>query len=342
MMAEILTPRDAPVEATLPTQITWQRALKRALRSGTELCRHLQIPQQHACTEAEADFPVFAPLEYIRRMETGNPRDPLLLQVLAQAEESDPQPNSFTDPVGDSAAQRLPGLLQKYDRRALLITTGACAVHCRYCFRRHYPYSAAPLGQVGWQPALDAITHDETLDEVILSGGDPLTLADSSLAWLVAQINEIKHIRRLRIHTRLPVVIPQRVSPPLIQWLGASRIPVYIVLHFNHAAEIDASLEMPLRQLRQSGATLLNQAVMLRGVNDSFVAQRELCLALLDQQVLPYYLHQLDPVQGAMHFGVEDELAIEIVTQLAHHLPGYAVPKLVREVAGEPSKRRLV
>lgn len=340
-MAEILTAIGAPVEATFSAATTWQTAMKRAIRSGRELCSTLQISAEMTSSSAETDFPVFAPREYVHRMTAGDPYDPLLLQVLSTAQEMTPQPTALLDPVGDQGAERLPGLLQKYDRRALLITTGACAVHCRYCFRRHYPYHSAPVGRTGWQPALDQIAGDRTLDEVILSGGDPLTLADSSLAWLVARIGEIPHIRRLRIHTRLPVVIPQRVCAELLKWLQASPLPVFFVLHFNHAAEIDPSVEQALRQLRQAGATLLNQAVLLHGVNDSLDAQRDLCLALVNQQVLPYYLHQLDPVQGAMHFAVPDEHALAIVKELAHHLPGYAVPKLVREIAGEPSKRRL-
>ncbi len=340
-MAEILTPNEASVEATLPAVVSWQTAMKRAIRSSRELCRILQIPMEFGCAEAEADFPVFAPLEFVQRMVVGNPSDPLFLQMVGRSEETISHATGLIDPVGDSASERLPGLLQKYERRALLIATGACAVHCRYCFRRHYPYDLAPIGQSGWQPAIDAIAQDHSLDEVILSGGDPLTLTDGSLAWLVERIGEIKHIRRLRIHTRLPVVIPQRVCTALLNWLRASPIPVYIVLHVNHAAELDASVEQALQQLRQAGATLLNQAVMLHGINDSFDAQRELCLALVDRQVIPYYLHQLDSVQGAMHFGVDDEQAKHIVRELINHLPGYAVPKLVREVAGEKSNRRL-
>ena len=340
-MAEILTPNGVSVEATLPAEASWQMSLKRAIRSGTQLCSALNITPTNACSQAEADFSVFAPWEYVRRMEIGNSTDPLLLQVLGRSIETARQPGSLIDPVGDAAAERIPGLLQKYDRRALMITTGACAVHCRYCFRRHYPYELAPIGQVGWQPALAMIAEDTTLDEIILSGGDPLTLTDGALSWLTKQIGMIAHIRRLRIHTRLPVVIPQRVCEPLLQWVRALPIPVFFVLHFNHAAEIDASVCHALQQLRQAGATLLNQSVLLRGINDSFDAQRDLCLSLVNQLVLPYYLHQLDPVQGAMHFGVDDALAKQIVVQLTHHLPGYAVPKLVREITGEKSKHRL-
>jgi lysine 2,3-aminomutase len=341
-MAKILTASGPPVEATFRIESTWQEALKNAIRSGAELCQLLKIPLQAACGTAETDFPVFAPLEYVSRMQSGNSRDPLLLQVLASSRELDEPGVGMIDAVGDAAAERLPGLLHKYERRVLLITTGACAIHCRYCFRRHFPYSAVPKGKTGWQPALDAIAADHSLDEVILSGGDPLTLTDGALSWLVARIAEIEHIRRLRIHTRVPVVIPQRIGPELLAWVRSTRLPVYMVLHFNHPAEVDANVANSLTQLKQAGVTLLNQAVLLRDINDSLQTQCELCLKLIDNQVLPYYLHQLDPVQGALHFGVSDERAIEIARQLAEHLPGYAVPKLVREIAGQRSKFRMV
>ncbi len=369
-MAPILAANDRSVEATLPAKantplelpnerateqaleppvgqsveqpseqpVSWQTALKQAIRSGADLCRAVGLPSQLAIPESESDFPVFVPWEYVRRMEPGNPRDPLLLQVLAGAQELEPDPNGRLDPVGDQSAERQPGLLHKYDRRVLMITTGTCAIHCRYCFRRHYPYHTAPRGKQGWGESLQTIATDRSLDEVILSGGDPLTLADSSLAWLTQQIGHIDHIRRLRIHTRLPVVIPQRVCDELLQWVRQSTLALYFVLHFNHAREIDSSVQTALRQLRQAGATLLNQAVMLRGVNDSVEAQAALCLSLANEQVLPYYVHQLDPVQGAMHFGVPDAAAISIMHDLQRQLPGYAVPKLVREVAGQPSK----
>ncbi len=353
-MAPILTPNDSNVEATLLTKrldppspqgspqstepATWQAALKVAIRSGHELCRALNLPVELASPRAEADFPLFAPWEYVARMQVGEPRDPLLLQVLAGAQELAPQPNALCDPVGDRQAERLPGLLQKYERRVLMITTGACAIHCRYCFRRHYPYDTAPRGREGWRESLQSIAADPSVDEVILSGGDPLTLADSSLAWLAAQLAAIPHIRRLRIHTRLPVVVPQRVCEELLDWVRQSPLAIYFVLHFNHAAEIDQPVRSALRQLRQAGATLLNQAVMLRGVNDSCEAQTELCLSLVNEQVVPYYVHQLDPVQGAMHFAVPDATAVALMEEVQGKLPGYAVPKLVREIAGQPSK----
>ncbi len=340
-MAEILAAIDDSVEATFPEQVSWQAAMKRAIRSGVELCQHVQVPTALAHPAAEADFPVFVPVEYARRMQVGNPCDPLLRQVLGGPPETQYAADGLLDPVGDLAAERSPGLLQKYDRRVLLIATGACAVHCRYCFRRHFPYETAPRSQAGWLAALKTISDDPSLDEVILSGGDPLTLADSTLRWLVDQIGQIQHIRRLRIHTRVPVVIPQRVCEPLLAWVADSKLAIYFVLHFNHSAEIDVAVSQSLSRLLGAGATLLNQAVLLKGVNDSFEAQRDLCLKLVDRRVLPYYLHQLDPVQGALHFAVPDATALSIVSDLREHLPGYAVPKLVRETAGAASKTPL-
>ncbi len=337
-MAEILAVNDHAVEATLDQSMPWQQAMKRAIRSGSELCRLLELSSGLAEEAAELDFPVFAPREYVRRMRVGDPHDPLLLQVLGGRAEVAAQPSGHFDAVGDLAAARSPGLLVKYDRRALLITTGACAIHCRYCFRRHFPYDAVSKSRLGWQQSLDVIAADTSLDEVILSGGDPLTLADSSLSWLVEQIHAIEHVRRLRIHTRVPVVIPQRVCDSLLAWVSASRLPLFLVLHFNHVHELDHGVVVALRQLRQAGATLLNQSVLLRGVNDSVAAQRDLCLKLVNHQVLPYYLHQLDRVQGALHFEVPDAEALAISRGLQSELPGYAVPKLVREIAGEPSK----
>ncbi len=337
-MAEILAAHATSVEATLAHKRSWQQALKGAIRSGSQLCQALGLPSDVACQRAEEDFPVFAPWDFVARMQPGAPDDPVLRQVRGASAERSPQPDSLLDPVGDTAAQLQPGLLKKYQRRVLMITTGSCAVHCRYCFRRHYPYDTAPRGRDGWERSLQAIADDPSLDEVILSGGDPLTLADSSLAWLVSQIADIPHIRRVRVHTRLPVVIPQRVCSELLDWAHQSSLAMFFVLHFNHAAELDHAVAAGLKQLRQAGVTLLNQAVMLRGVNDSLSAQRDLCLRLVNEQVIPYYVHQLDPVQGALHFAVPDREAVAIMQQLPALLPDYAVPKLVREIAGQASK----
>lgn len=351
-MAEILTINSHSVEATLSEPVSWQQAMKRAIRSGRALCDLLGLDPWAPAPKgignpslaqlAESDFPVFVPWEYAARMRPGDVDDPLLRQVLAVAAERAADPTGMLDPVGDLAAERVPGLLHKYDSRVLLVTTGACAVHCRYCFRRHYPYHTAPRGRENWKPALATIAADQTLDEVILSGGDPLTLADDALAWLVDQLDNLAHIRRIRVHTRVPVVIPQRINDSLLAWVSATHTPLYFVLHFNHERELDTATTAALERLRRAGATLLNQAVLLRGVNDTLEAQRDLCLKLVDHHVLPYYLHQLDLVQGALHFEVSDEHAVDLIESLRSQLPGYAVPKLVREVAGQHSKTPIV
>lgn len=341
-MAEILAARPPFVEANLGGGPSWSESLKNAVRSGRKLLDLLKLSPDLASAAAEEDFQVFAPLEYIRRMRPGDSEDPLLLQVLATPSEVSSSEsltgNGLLDPVGDRSAEVLPGLLRKYHGRALLIASGACAIHCRYCFRRHFPYASAPHNLDQWQPVIDHIAQDDSLDEVILSGGDPLMLVDSSLTWMIRQLDKIPHLRRIRIHSRFPVVIPQRVSPDLLTWIRDTRCAIYFVLHINHVQEIDESLARSLTQLRKAGATLLNQSVLLRGINDTTQAQRELCLKLCDLQVLPYYLHQLDPVQGAMHFQVPDSQAAQIVEHLREFLPGYAVPRLVREVAGQPYK----
>ncbi len=346
-MATILALNSTRVEATSATEIRWQQSMRLAVRSSQELLELLELPLESTCQgkfeAAEQDFPVFVPREFIARMQPKNRLDPLLLQVLATATETQEVAilGGRNDPVGDQHATRSPGLLQKYAGRALLITTGACAVHCRYCFRRHFPYSTAPKGTSGWQPALDVLRRDASIEEVILSGGDPLTVADAQLTWLINELNQIPHIHRIRIHSRVPVVIPQRINDDLLSWASNSRAAMYFVLHFNHPQEIDSSVQQAMSRLRRSGATLLNQAVLLRGINDAPETQLALCERLINMQVLPYYLHQLDRVAGAMHFESTLERGHEIIAHLQRHLPGYGVPKFVREDAGAPSKTPL-
>jgi EF-P beta-lysylation protein EpmB len=295
----------------------------------------------HLEDQALSDFPVFAPREFIARIEPENPRDPLLLQVLAQPAERDLAPGFVTDPVGDLAAQTEPGLVRKYRSRALLVVTGACAIHCRYCFRRHFPYSEAPKSLESWEPALNVLQGAKEIDEVILSGGDPLTLVDSALAALAERLAEIPHLKRLRVHTRLPIVIPQRVTPELLRWLAGTRLVPLVVVHVNHASELDHPTVAALGRLVDAGIPVLNQTVLLAGVNDSVPALLELSERLVNLRVMPYYLHQLDRVQGAGHFEVPVAKGLWLVEELRRLLPGYAVPRYVREIAGETSKRIL-
>ncbi|MCO6046471.1 EF-P beta-lysylation protein EpmB [Aeoliella sp. ICT_H6.2] len=297
------------------------------------------LPREVAA--AARDFPMLVPRSYAGRMRHGDAADPLLRQVLPVDAEHLPLPGFTTDPVGDRQAESGRGLLHKYHGRVLLVLTGACAVNCRYCFRRHYPYNTASAGPKEWKAALEAIAADDSVEEVILSGGDPLMLADALLAELAEAIEQISHVRRLRIHTRLPIVMPERVTDQWTQWLAAGRLTKVVVVHANHANELDRQVGSSLARLRATGATLLNQAVLLRGVNDSTAAQRELCERLVEQGVTPYYLHQLDRVAGAGHFEVPVPEGLEIIRQLRATLPGYMVPRYVQEIAGEPNKRVL-
>ena len=320
--------------------------MKDAVRDPSELRRHLHLPPELPAAAAGVDgvgeaadgFPLFVPRGYLARMRPGDPADPLLRQVLPTVDERAEVAGFVIDPVADAAATRQPGLLQKYEGRALLIATGTCAIHCRYCFRRHFPYEVAPRSLADWRPALSEIASDESLHEIILSGGDPLTIVDETLAALVQQLDAISHLRRLRIHTRLPIVIPERVTAGLTGLLRGSRLTPIVVVHANHANELDAHVATALAKMVDAGIVLLNQAVLLAGVNDTTDAQQALCERLVDLRVMPYYLHQLDRVAGAAHFDVPVETGRRIIAELRGRLPGYAVPRYVREIPGASSK----
>ena len=325
----------APVES-----VSWQTLLAGSITDPAELLRRLGLdpwllPSALAASE---DFALRVPEPYVSRMRRADPNDPLLRQVLPIGEELVEQPGYVADPLGEQHANARPGIIHKYHGRLLLVVSAGCAVNCRYCFRRHFPYADNALSTSEWQQALDYIRNDPSIAEVIYSGGDPLAANDRRLAWLTREIAAIAHVRRLRVHTRLPVVIPQRVTPGLLEALCGTRLPVTMVLHCNHANEIDSGLAEATRQLRGAGVTLLNQAVLLRGVNDTLAEQIALSESLGDHSVLPYYLHVLDRVRGARHFHVPDDQAITLVGQMMTRLPGFLVPRLVREVAGESGK----
>ncbi len=330
--------------APLPLQpLRWQQLWRDAVRDPRVLLSMLGLDALSAgiSDTAAAQFPLRVPQGFMARMAYGDPHDPLLRQVLPIVDETRIVPGFGLDAVGDGAARAAEGVIRKYRGRALLISTGSCAVHCRYCFRRHFPYADETAAREGWQAAIAAIRSDRGIDEVILSGGDPLSLATSKLEELTRALTAIPHVRRLRIHTRLPVVLPERVDDGLLAWLRALPWPVAVVIHANHANEFDASVDTALARLRETGATLLNQAVLLRGVNDSSEALATLSERGYAAGVLPYYLHQLDRIAGAAHFEVPDERAVALHAALVATLPGYLVPKLVREVAGDPAKRAL-
>jgi EF-P beta-lysylation protein EpmB len=321
----------------------WQQLWRDAIRDPRELLRMLDL---HALAgrvsdAAAAQFPLRVPRGFAARMRHGDPHDPLLRQVLPVDDEDRVVPGYALDAVGDAAAKAGTGLIRKYRGRALLVATGSCAVHCRYCFRRHFPYAEDTAARDGWREAVEAIRADPGIEEVILSGGDPLSLSTPKLAQLTDALRDAPQLARLRIHTRLPIVLPERIDADFLGWLGALPWPVTVVVHANHANEFDASVDIALLRLREAGAVLLNQAVLLRGVNDSVDALAALSTRGFEGGVLPYYLHQLDRVSGAAHFEVDDAAARELHRALAARLSGYLVPRLVREVAGDPGKRPL-
>lgn len=334
---------DATSEAT-PDAGRWRRLLAQGVGSIGELLDLLGLPREsHDPGGATGQFPLKqfplkVPRGFVARMRKGDPHDPLLLQVLPQAREMDPVPGFTADPLGEGGASPHAGLLHKYLGRALLVVTGACAIHCRYCFRRHFPYDEH-VGMDRWASAVRHLAADRSITEVIFSGGDPLVVTDRRLSALAREIAAVEHVRRLRIHTRLPVVLPERVDADLLEWLCDTRLAPVIVIHANHPNEIDASVAAALRRLRDAGVTLLNQAVLLAGINDDPEVLAELSERLFEAAgVLPYYLHALDRVAGAAHFEVPEARAREIAAALTERLPGYLVPRLVREVASARSK----
>lgn len=318
----------------------WQKAMAQAIRDPRELLATLGLSEDQFPQGIldQPGFPLRVPRDYAARMRRGDPDDPLLLQVLSQQTENATVADYVRDPVGDGAATVSPGLLHKYRGRVLLVTTGACPLHCRYCFRRHFPYQDNHLDSKAWQQAIDYIAADSSIHEVILSGGDPLSLSNERLAVISQQLAPIRHLRRLRIHTRMPVVLPQRIDQGFCAWLRTLPWQTLIVNHCNHANEIDDSVKQAFKRLKDTGTTLLNQAVLLKKVNDSLNAQTALNETLFEAGVLPYYLHLLDRVAGAAHFEVTAVEAQKLMHELRCQLPGYLVPRLVREQAGEDYK----
>jgi EF-P beta-lysylation protein EpmB len=326
-----------------PAQPRWQQLWRDAVRDPRELLRLLDLPAlaESLSDAAAAQFPLRVPRGFVARMRPGDPHDPLLRQVLPVGDEERIVPGFGLDAVGDAAARGATGVIHKYAGRALLVATGSCAVHCRYCFRRHFPYAEETAAAARWSEALDWLQADEGIEEVLLSGGDPLSLSTARLAEFSDALARIRHVRTLRIHTRLPVVLPERVDAGLVDWLRHLRQKAVVVIHANHAAEFDGSVDAALQALRGAGATVLNQSVLLRGVNDDADALVALSRRLFEAGALPYYLHQLDRVAGTAHFEVADERAVALVDAMRARLPGYLVPRLVRELPGEASKTPL-
>ena len=319
--------------------INWQKELAQAFTAPEQLLAYLELdptPWQ-AGLAARRLFPMRVPRPFADKMAKGDANDPLLRQVLPLSDEFTEVPGFVKDPL-DEHDSALPGLLHKYRSRVLLVVRGGCAINCRYCFRRHFPYADNSPDQAGWQDALAYIAAHPEINEVILSGGDPLMAKDEHLARLFAELSAIPHLKRLRIHTRLPVVIPARLTDELRLLLSNSRLQAVMVLHINHAHELDEDLSRRLLPWRQAGITLLNQSVLLAGVNDNAHTLCDLSERLFSAGILPYYLHQLDKVEGAAHFAVDDAKAKVLMAELLAELPGFLVPKLVRELGGEANK----
>ncbi len=316
----------------------WKLLLREAFRDVDQLLAFRGLSRADLALSTSASFPLLVPRGFAERMRHGDAADPLLRQVIPLAEEDQPAPGFVSDPVGDLARTRGPGLIHKYPHRVLLIATGSCAIHCRYCFRRHFPYSEELAAREHWSDALAQIGADDSIHEVILSGGDPLSLATAKLQELTDALRAFKHLRRFRIHTRWPIALPERVDTELLRWLSGLPWPLTIVVHANHAREFDDHVRAALQRLRGAGAVLLNQSVLLRGVNDTVAALRELSETLADGGVTPYYLHLLDRVVGAAHFEIGLREARALIRALRGQLPGYLVPRLAREVPGRSSK----
>lgn len=333
----------ARITSTTPVGSSdWRQQWREAVTDARELLSLVGLEHlAGALPTDDAGFSLRVPRGFVARMRQGDARDPLLLQVLPQLAELLEAPGYSVDAVGDMAARSAQGVLHKYEGRALLIASGSCAINCRYCFRRHFPYGDEMAAAGQWRKALEHVRQDDSIRELILSGGDPLSLATAKLEELTQGLAEIPHVTRLRIHTRLPVVLPARIDDAFQRWLADLPLQKVVVLHANHAHEFDTHVDQACARLRDAGATLLNQTVLLRGINDDADALAALSERMFAAGVLPYYLHQLDRVQGAAHFEVDDARALALVAELRGQLPGYLVPKLVREVGGEASKRPL-
>lgn len=320
----------------------WKLQLANAVKSADELLGLLKIdPAQMKSPTIASHFPLRVPRGFIKRMNPGDASDPLLLQVLPLELETREQPGYSLDPLEEQNCMASPGLLQKYRGRALLTVTGACGIHCRYCFRRHFPYADANPVAGQLDQSITWLQQQPDIKEVILSGGDPLSLDDRLLDALATRLDSLPQLRTLRIHTRMPVVLPERIDDALLEWIGDLRTRVVMVIHSNHPNEINSAVVDAMQRLRQVGVTLLNQSVLLRGINDSAASLIDLSETLFTAGVLPYYLHQMDKVQGAAHFEVEDSKALRLHAEIHAALPGYLVPRLVREQPGAPGKTAL-
>ena len=319
---------------------SWQEQLQDAISDPLQLLSLLALDSTYldAAQRAATLFPLRVPLSFIARMKKGDINDPLLQQVLPINAEFIETEGYSKDPVEEQSG-KINGLIHKYHGRVLLMVNGHCAINCRYCFRRHFPYDEHKLSREQWSDVIQHIRDDDSISEVIYSGGDPLASNDKQLRWLTEQIAGINHVKRLRIHSRLPIVIPSRITDTCIKWMSSTRLSVVMVLHSNHCNELaDLTLQTAIQRMKSVGITVLNQAVLLKGINDTLTAQIQLSETLFEVGVMPYYLHVLDKVQGGAHFAISDISAKKLHAQITAQLPGYLVPKLVREISDKPSK----
>lgn len=319
---------------------SWQEEIAQSLRTTEDLAQILELSTDSisARRAGEQQFPIRVTTSYLQRIERGNHDDPLLKQIMPAADEMAVVDGYGTDPVGDSGATCGNGVMQKYHGRVLLMTTSACGIHCRYCFRRHYPYRDNILSVSNIMDALEQIRADQSIHEVILSGGDPLMLSNNRLEKIISGLETIPHLRTLRIHSRMVVILPSRIDASLLKLLQDTRLNVVMVIHSNHPNELDSGVETSLRAIADAKITLLNQSVLLKGVNDQVSILESLSQRLFECGVLPYYIHMLDRVRGSHHFEVLENTASLLLEELGRLLPGYLVPRLVREIEGEPRK----
>ena len=329
---------------TLHFTKNWQQQLAEAFNNIEDLCHylHLSLNDLPVSVAAAKSFPLRVPLSFAASMQKGNPDDPLLRQVLPVKDELLAYPGFSNDPVGDLPSATQTGVLHKYHGRVLLINTGSCAINCRYCFRRNFPYSDLQLGKQDEIAGIRYIQENPDITEVILSGGDPLLLSDARLAKLFVQLSAIKHLKRIRIHSRLPIVLPARITDDLINTLTQCGKQVVIVVHCNHANEINPRVITAFNRLRNKGITLFNQSVLLKGVNDNVAVLCELSEQLFSHGIIPYYLHLLDKATGTGHFEVSEAVATDLIKQVQATLPGYLAPKLVKELPGALSKQAIL
>jgi len=330
------------IQRTLPIcqKLDWQDELRQLITTPEALFELLDLPSHYLkqAKKAHALFPVRVTLSFIRAMQKGNINDPLLKQILPLGQELT-QKKGFTDtPLEEEDFNAIPGIIHKYHGRVLLIAATQCAINCRYCFRRNFDYTANTLSKAQWQNIFNYISNDESIEEVIFSGGDPLAMPDTLFSWAIREIEKIPHITRLRIHSRIPIVLPSRITKTLSRTLKYTRLDVALVIHSNHAQEITTEVKEALNILKAANVVLLNQSVLLKGVNDNSDTLSQLSKTLFAAGVIPYYLHLLDKVNGASHFDTDKAHALQLINTLKNTLSGYLVPKLVRETPHAKSK----